>query len=153
MLRDDPAYADEGGARSRRSPATSRNIVARSGCARRCARPELRVAYHSACSMQHGQRMHGEPKALLAAAGFTVLEMPEAHICCGSAGTYNMLQPEISAAAARAQARQHREHDARRRRHRQYRLHHPDRAGSATPVLHTVELLDWATGGPDARGA
>src|SRR3546814_18416288 len=62
----------------------------------------LTVAYHSACSMQHGQQIRREPKALLAAAGFAVKEMPEGHLCCGSAGTYNLLQPAI---AARLQAR------------------------------------------------
>src|SRR3546814_20768996 len=62
----------------------------------------LTVAYHSACSMQHGQQIRREPKALLAAAGFAVKEVPEGHLCCGSAGTYNLLQPAI---AARLQAR------------------------------------------------
>ncbi len=56
----------------------------------------LRVAYHSACSLQHGQRVHDEPKALLKQAGFAVVDVPEGHICCGSAGTYNILQPEIA---------------------------------------------------------
>ena len=56
----------------------------------------LTVAYHSACSLQHGQRVHREPKDLLAACGFVVKEIPEAHLCCGSAGTYNILQPDIA---------------------------------------------------------
>src|SRR5205814_8107451 len=60
--------------------------------------PELRVAYHSACSLQHGQRIDREPKALLAAAGFAVVDVPEGHLCCGSAGTYNLLQPELASA-------------------------------------------------------
>ena len=60
--------------------------------------PALRVAYHSACSLQHGQKIDREPKALLAAAGFEVLDVPEGHLCCGSAGTYNILQPELAAA-------------------------------------------------------
>ena len=58
--------------------------------------PLLRVAYHSACSLQHGQQVKAEPKMLLKAAGFEVVEPREAHICCGSAGTYNLMQPEIS---------------------------------------------------------
>ena len=58
--------------------------------------PGLTVAYHSACSLQHGQRITAEPKALLRAAGFAVVEPAEAHLCCGSAGTYNLLQPEIA---------------------------------------------------------
>ena len=56
----------------------------------------ITVAYHSACSLQHGQKVHREPKDLLAACGFIVKEVPEAHLCCGSAGTYNILQPEIA---------------------------------------------------------
>src|SRR5207245_1435555 len=55
-----------------------------------------RVAYHSACSLQHGQRIRRQPKELLAAAGFEVTDISESHICCGSAGTYNLLQPEIA---------------------------------------------------------
>src|SRR5216683_964488 len=106
-----------------------------------------RVAYHSACSMQHGQRIVGEPKALLARAGFTVLEVPEGHLCCGSAGTYNILQPAL---ATRLRDRKVGHIEAVR----------PEviatgnigcmtqlGAGTAIPIVHTVELLDWATGG------
>ena len=64
------------------------------------------MAYHSACSLQHGQQVTAEPKTLLREAGFRVVEPAEPHICCGSAGTYNLLQPEIADAAARAQAGQ-----------------------------------------------
>jgi len=108
----------------------------------------LTVAYHSACSMQHGQQIRREPKALLAAAGFAVKEVPEGHLCCGSAGTYNLLQPEI---AGRLKARKVANIESTR----------PDviatgnigcmtqiAGGTAIPVVHTVELLDWATGGP-----
>lgn len=107
-----------------------------------------RVAYHSACSLQHGQNIREEPKKLLAAAGFQVIDIPESHICCGSAGTYNLLQPEI----------------ARRLRDRKVlniESTRPDiiaagnigcitqiATGTRVPVVHTVELLDWATGGP-----
>ena len=108
----------------------------------------LAVAYHSACSMQHGQKVDGPPRALLAAAGFVVKEIAEGHLCCGSAGTYNVLQPEL----------------ARRLRERKLASivrAQPDvvatgnvgcitqlAAGGGVPVVHTVELLDWATGGP-----
>jgi glycolate oxidase iron-sulfur subunit len=108
----------------------------------------LTVAYHAACSLQHGQKVTGQPKALLAAAGFTVRDVPEGHLCCGSAGAYNLLQPDI---AGRLKARKL-ANIARVK---------PDviatgnvgcitqLAGDAgIPVLHTVELLDWATGGP-----
>jgi glycolate oxidase iron-sulfur subunit len=110
--------------------------------------PRLAVAYHSACSMQHGQRIDEPPRALLRHAGFVVREIPEGHLCCGSAGTYNILQPEIAA------------------RLRDRKIANVARtgadlvatgnigcitqlaAGTETPVVHTVELLDWATGGP-----
>ena len=108
----------------------------------------MRVAYHSACSLQHGQQIDKQPKDLLAAAGFTVVEVPEGHLCCGSAGTYNLLQPELAAAL-------------RDRKLANIALTRADLvaagnvgcitqlAGAAPlPVVHTVELLDWATGGP-----
>jgi glycolate oxidase iron-sulfur subunit len=112
----------------------------------------LRVAYHSACSLQHGQQVESEPRALLAQAGFTVLEIPEGHICCGSAGTYNLLQPELSGRL-------------RERKLTNIASVKPDliatgnigcitqlARGSSVPVVHTVELLDWATGGPCPKG-
>jgi glycolate oxidase iron-sulfur subunit len=147
MLRADPAYA----AKAARISALAKDVselLVELGLPVPEATPALRrVAYHSACSMQHGQRIHAQPKALLAAAGFEVLEVPEGHLCCGSAGTYNMLQPEL-AGALRAR-----------------KLGNIDATGAeivatgnigcivqlqtgARPVVHTVELLDWATGGP-----
>ncbi|HMQ95101.1 MAG TPA: glycolate oxidase subunit GlcF [Amaricoccus sp.] len=110
--------------------------------------PPLRVAYHAACSLQHGQQIRSAPKALLKAAGFEVVEPRDAHLCCGSAGTYNLMQPEISAAL-------------KARKLATLLERGPEviaagnigcmmQIGSATsvPVVHTVELLDWATGGP-----
>lgn len=112
------------------------------------AAPKLRVAYHSACSLQHGQRVTQEPMALLEAAGFETLGVPEGHICCGSAGTYNLLQPEMAAAL-------------RSRKVANIEALAPDvvaagnlgcitqiAGGTDLPVLHLVELLDWASGGP-----
>ena len=110
-------------------------------------RPALTVAYHSACSLQHGQQVTAEPKSLLQRAGFTVVEPAEPHICCGSAGTYNMLQPEIA---------------TRLRDRKLGNLRATDAdliaagnigcitqlAGHGIPVVHTVELLDWMSGGP-----
>ena len=111
----------------------------------------MRVAYHSACSLQHGQKVEREPKALLAAAGFEVVDVPEGHLCCGSAGTYNLLQPELAAGL-------------RDRKLANIALTGADlvatgnigcitqlAADSPVPVVHTVELLDWATGGPMPR--
>ena len=112
----------------------------------------LRVAYHSACSMQHGQRIIDEPRKLLRNAGFTVVEIPEGHLCCGSAGSYNILQPEIAA-------------DLRDRKVDNIKSVRPDlvatgnigcltqlASGMDIPIAHTVELLDWAYGGPMPRG-
>ncbi|MDR6266427.1 glycolate oxidase subunit GlcF [Roseobacter sp. N2S] len=108
----------------------------------------LRVAYHAACSLQHGQQIKTHPKTLLKRAGFEVVEPSDSHLCCGSAGTYNLMQPEIS---GQLKARKVKTLEAKT----------PDvisagnigcmmQIGSATkvPVVHTVELLDWATGGP-----
>ena len=91
------------------------------------ARALRRVAYHSACSMQHGQGIDAEPKALLAAAGFEPLDVPEGHLCCGSAGTYNILQPEIAAALRDRKLANIAATRAGSRRDRQYRLHHAAR--------------------------
>ena len=121
--------------------------LARIGYAPTRAAPGLTVAYHSACSLQHGQQVTAQPKALLRQAGFTVVEPAEGHLCCGSAGTYNMMQPEI---AGRLRARKLANQEATR----------PDvvaagnigcltqLAGGALPVVHSVQLLDWMAGGP-----
>ncbi len=108
----------------------------------------LTVAYHAACSLQHGQQIKTHPKTLLKRAGFTVAEPADSHLCCGSAGTYNLMQPEISK-------------ELKARKVATLEAKQPDliaagnigcmmQIGSGTdlPVVHTVELLDWATGGP-----
>lgn len=111
--------------------------------------PAYRVAYHDPCSLQHGQKVTQQPRALLRRAGFEVLDVPEKHFCCGSAGTYNLLQPAMAAELGRRKAGH---------------VHGTDPDVIATgnigcmtqlagytqvPVLHTVELLDWASGGPE----
>ncbi len=111
----------------------------------------LRVAYHAACSLQHGQKVKHAPKTLLKRAGFEVVEPADSHLCCGSAGTYNLMQPEIS---KQLKARKVQTLEAKK----------PDviaagnigcmmqiGGGTEVPVVHTVELLDWATGGPKPR--
>ncbi|MBF9028885.1 glycolate oxidase subunit GlcF [Rhodobacterales bacterium HKCCE3408] len=111
----------------------------------------LTVAYHAACSLQHGQKVKFAPKDLLKRAGFKVVEPADSHLCCGSAGTYNLMQPEISA-------------ELKSRKVATLEATRPDviaagnigcmmQIGGATetPVVHTVELLDWATGGPRPR--
>ncbi|PIV76575.1 MAG: glycolate oxidase iron-sulfur subunit [Rhodobacteraceae bacterium CG17_big_fil_post_rev_8_21_14_2_50_65_11] len=108
----------------------------------------LTVAYHAACSLQHGQKIKTYPKDLLKRAGFKVVEPADSHLCCGSAGTYNLLQPEISA-------------KLKDRKVRTLEAKTPDviaagnigcmmqiGGGTEVPVVHTVELIDWATGGP-----
>jgi glycolate oxidase iron-sulfur subunit len=113
--------------------------------------PGLTVAYHSACSLQHGQRVTAEPKTLLAAAGFRVVEPKEPHLCCGSAGTYNLLQPVIAG-------------QLKERKLENLKATGPDLisagnigcitqlSGHGLPVAHTVELLDWMAGGPRPPG-
>ncbi|HEY0912439.1 MAG TPA: glycolate oxidase subunit GlcF [Bradyrhizobium sp.] len=112
------------------------------------ARPrDLVVAYHSACSLQHGQKITGLPKELLSKNGFVVKDVPESHLCCGSAGTYNILQPDIA-------------NKLRDRKVANIAMVKPDMiaagnigcmvqiaGGTSVPVVHTIELLDWATGG------
>ncbi len=147
MLRDDPAYAEK----AKRVSAATKD-VSEYLAGLEIAAPEhgqqIAVAYHSACSMQHGQQIREEPKRLLRAAGYIVRDVPEGHICCGSAGVYNILQPEIAgrlrdrkvANIARTKAQ----------------IVATGNIGCITqiasaagiPVVHTVELIDWAQGGP-----
>ncbi|HTH98641.1 MAG TPA: glycolate oxidase subunit GlcF [Stellaceae bacterium] len=148
MLRDDAAYAAKAAAVSART----RDIAELMGeLGLMPAKPGLLagpIAYHSACSLQHGQQVRTQPKALLEAAGFQVADIPDGHLCCGSAGTYNIMQPEMATAL------------------RDLKVRNIERIqpvavaagnigcltqignGTALPVVHTVELLDWATGGP-----
>lgn len=112
---------------------------------------DMRVAYHAACSLQHGQQIKTHPKTLLKRAGFKVIEPADSHLCCGSAGTYNLMQPTLS---KELQARKVSTIEATS----------PDviaagnigcmiqiGTGTDVPMVHTVELLDWATGGPKPR--
>ncbi len=148
LFRNDAAYA----AKAARVSALARDItevLAQVLPSRGAPSPSsLRVAYHSACSLQHGQSLHGLAPDLLRQAGFTVLDIPESHLCCGSAGTYSLLQPEMSA-------------QLRDRKARHIESVQPDviatgnigcitqiEQGTHIPIVHTVQLLDWATGGP-----
>jgi len=109
---------------------------------------DIVVAYHAACSLQHGQKITQAPKDLLCKSGFVVKDIPESHLCCGSAGTYNILQPDIATRL-------------RDRKLANIAAVKPDMiaagnvgcmvqiaSGTSVPVVHTIELLDWATGGP-----
>lgn len=146
MFRGDPLEGD-----AARIAALARDItefMSQLGLQNATHAPALRIGYHAACSLQHGQQIRSAPKDLLADAGFTVLEPKDSHICCGSAGTYNLMQPAISA-------------QLKTRKVETLETLAPQvisagnigcmmqiGSGTAIPVVHTAELLDWATGGP-----
>ena len=143
MLRLDPAYAEK----AARVSALAKDVTEYLATPV-CPPKGLTVAYHSACSMQHGQKITMLPKQLLKAAGFVVRDPPEGHLCCGSAGTYNILQTEIS-------------DQLKARKVKNIMATRPDviaagnigcmtqiGSATATPIVHTVQLLDWAYGGP-----
>jgi glycolate oxidase iron-sulfur subunit len=111
-----------------------------------------KVAYHSACSLQHGQSVRREPKMLLQQAGFEVAEIPEGHLCCGSAGTYNLLQPEIAGQLRARKVANIARTGAMMVAAGNIGCITQIAAGADLPILHTVELLDWATGGPAPAG-
>ncbi len=147
MLREDAAYAEKAATIAALTKDVS-EFLHGLGLQPAVADTDLVVAYHNACSMQHGQQLRTEAKSLLTQAGFTVKEPAESHICCGSAGVYNLMQPEIAG-------------QLRTRKVRQLERTRPDviasgnigcltqiGSGTGIPVCHTVELLDWATGGP-----
>lgn len=145
MLRLDPAYAEKAAKVSALASDITEYLATLDLPQQEPKR--LTVAYHSACSMQHGQKITLAPKLLLKNAGFTVRDPAEGHLCCGSAGTYNILQPEISG-------------ELKARKVRNIEAIKPDiiatgnigcmtqiGSGTSIPIVHTVELLEWAYGG------
>ena len=108
----------------------------------------MKIAYHSACSMQHGQKITNLPKQLLTAAGFEVVSPEEDHLCCGSAGTYNLLQPELAGRLKDRKVRNIEATNADAVATGNIGCVIQISGGSRLPVVHTAELLDWATGGP-----
>ena len=113
--------------------------------------PELkhiRVAYQSPCSMQHGQKIDAQPLELLRHAGFTVQELPEKYMCCGSAGTYNLLQPEIAGELGNRKAAHIEQANVNVIASGNLGCMMHIRQFTDVPFVHTAELLDWATGGP-----
>ncbi len=151
LLRSDSAYAEKAKAVSRLAKDVSEYLYTLELTPTGTAKP-LAVAYHSACSLQHGQKIVAAPKELLCKLNFIVKDVPEGHLCCGSAGTYNILQPSLA-------------DRLRDRKVANIERLEPDvvaagnigcitqiAAGTSIPVVHTVELVDWATGGPVPEG-
>jgi glycolate oxidase iron-sulfur subunit len=147
MLRTDPAYAQKAARVSSLARDMSEYLASLS-LPPPSRRSRLVVAYHSACSLQHGQKIGRAPKELLSNFGFVVKDVPEGHLCCGSAGTYNILQPELAGRLLQ-------------RKVGNIEKLAPDviaagnigcitqiASGTSIPVVHTIELVDWANGGP-----
>jgi glycolate oxidase iron-sulfur subunit len=147
LLRTDSAYAEKAKRVSRLAKDVSEYLCTFDLAATTAAKP-LTIAYHSACSLQHGQKVVAQPKEVLSKLGYIVIDVPEGHLCCGSAGTYNILQPSLA-------------DRLRDRKVANIERLEPDvvaagnigcitqiASGTAIPVVHTVELVDWATGGP-----
>lgn len=147
MLKDDPAWSH----RAARISSLSKDItevLSDLDLPINLETQNLKIAYHSACSMQHGQKIIRQPKDLLTQVGFTIVDPAEGHLCCGSAGTYNLTQPALAEQLGR-----------RKTAHLTNTGADVIAAGNIgcqmqigmygqLPVVHTVELLDWATGGP-----
>ncbi len=119
--------------------------------------PAMTIAYHSACSLQHGQKITTAPKQLLSRAGFQVKDVPEGHLCCGSAGTYNLLQPELAGQLRERKLRNIQSTGASAVAAGNIGClvqiaSGAEATGNKLPVLHTVQWLDWATGGPKPEG-
>ena len=148
MLRDDPGYAGKAARVAKLSRDINEFLCQLEVAPSAAMQARLVVAYHGACSLQHGQKITREPKELLSKFGFVVKDVPEGHLCCGSAGTYNMLQPELAGRL-------------RDRKVANIEMVAPDviaaanigcitqiAAGTEIPVVHPIELIDWASGGP-----
>ena len=151
ILRDDPKWADRAAAVSAKARDVSEvlaDLDIRASVRLDTSLSKIKVAYHAACSLQHGQGVVGQPSALLRETGFEVSAVAEGHLCCGSAGTYNLLQPKLAGAL-------------RDRKVANIEATTPDvvaagnigcitqlAGGMNVPIVHTVQLIDWATGGP-----
>jgi glycolate oxidase iron-sulfur subunit len=147
MLRKDPVWAEKASKISALAKDVS-EIMAQIGLITPVTPSRLKLAYHSACSMQHGQGLDEVPRALLRAAGFEIAEIPEGHLCCGSAGTYNLLQPQFAVPLAKRKIDNIRSTNAEAVATGNIGCIQQLERDLEIPILHTVELLDWATGGP-----
>jgi glycolate oxidase iron-sulfur subunit len=148
MLREDREFAARAAKISARAKDITEYLFSLEMKPAQSFHSDIVVAYHAACSLQHGQKVTAIPKDLLSKNGFVVKDVPESHLCCGSAGTYNLLQPDIATRL-------------RDRKVANIASVKPDviaagnigcmmqiAGGTSVPVVHTIELLDWATGGP-----
>ena len=147
MFANDAEYAE----RARHVSSLARDIsefVAEIGLGEADKAQPLKIAYHSACSLQHGQSVSEQPRRLLCDAGFDVREVAEGHLCCGSAGIYNILEPEISSQLLARKARNIERTGAQAIATGNIGCITQIGRGTKLPIVHTVELLDWATGGP-----
>jgi glycolate oxidase iron-sulfur subunit len=151
MLRLDPAYADKAAKVSALTKDITEYLV-RLDLPEPVNKSGLEVAYHSACSMQHGQKITRAPKDLLKRAGFIVKDPAEGHLCCGSAGTYNILQPDIAKTLRDRKVKNIERTGARVIAAGNIGCMMQIGAGTELPVVHTLELLDWAYGGERPKG-
>ncbi|MBY6243272.1 glycolate oxidase subunit GlcF [Methylosinus sp. Sm6] len=146
MFRDDPTLADQA-ARVASLARDVTEVVAALGFTPKADVGALRIAYHSACSLQHGQKIAELPMELLRRAGFEVVSVPESHICCGSAGTYNLLQPDLAEQLRARKVANIETLAPRAVAAGNLGCMFQIGQGTALPILHTIELLDWACGG------
>ena len=147
QFRDDPVWAEKAARVSALAKDVTEYLVALDLRATR-AGEGMAVAYHSACSMQHGQKVTREPRDLLRAAGFELREIAESHLCCGSAGTYNITQPALARTLRDRKAANIAATGAMIVATGNIGCIAQLEAALDAPIVHTVELLDWATGGP-----
>jgi glycolate oxidase iron-sulfur subunit len=149
ILADEPEYRERAAAVSARTKDFS-ELVALLGLPADLAAPQrgMRVAYHDACSLQHAQRVRAAPRQLLATAGFEVVDIPDGHLCYGSAGTYNLLQPQLAQTLGRAKGEAIQQ--TRPEAVAAGNIGCLEQMGhyAGVPMVHTAELLDWALGGP-----
>ena len=149
MFRDDPAYAEKAKAISTKAKDIT-EFLATLNLPQ--GRSQGRIAYHSACSLQHGQQVKSAPQELLRRAGFEVVEPQDQHLCCGSAGIYNIMQPEISAQLKQRKLQTLKVLDAQAIASGNIGCITQLGRDAGIPVLHTVQLLDWAYGGEKPQG-
>lgn len=149
LLQSDPAYADKAARVAALSKDISEYLDALDLPQPVEGRTDgLSIAYHSACSMQHGQKITKQPPSLLKKAGFDLRAIPESNLCCGSAGTYNIMQPDISGQLRARKAGNINSTGADIVAAGNIGCLAQLESSLDAPILHTAELLDWAYGGP-----